>query len=107
MFFLSHPSRSLCRAWGGRAETAGRKDPGERDRGGGGDEVRPRVHLPLLRHGRQDADVRDGEPPHPHRREEGMVIMQPLIVHTAFWNPQPVGSLVQMLWSKDVRVSTS
>ena len=34
-------------------------------------------------------------------------IMQPLIVHTAFWNPQPVGSLVQMLWSKDVRVRTS
>lgn len=50
---------------------AGRQDVGERNRGGGGHEVRPWVHLPLLRHRLEDADVRDGEPAHPHRREEG------------------------------------
>lgn len=49
----------------------GRQDVGERDRGGGGYEVRPRIHLTLLRDGLEDADVRNGKPHHPHRREEG------------------------------------
>lgn len=47
--------------------STGRQDPGERDRGGRGDEVRPRVHLALLRHRFKNADVRDGKPSHPHR----------------------------------------
>lgn len=49
----------------------GRQDFGKRDRGGGGYEVRPRIHLTLLRDGLEDADLRNGKPNHPYRGEKG------------------------------------
>lgn len=55
-------------------QMTGRQDVGERDRGGGGYEVRPRIHLTLLRDGIEDADVRNGKPRHPHRGEEGKLL---------------------------------